>query len=122
MKSYEELKEKITLFIDEESKETFDELILEAHAFQKNNCEILRKYSDLHCKSPSSWREIVPIPTEAFKNTEKLISFPEKILQKLFSQVVLLAINRENIISAILQYMKNQFLPHGINLIYQNYL
>ena len=25
MKSYEELKEKITLFIDEESKETFDE-------------------------------------------------------------------------------------------------
>ena len=35
MKSYEELKEKITLFIDEESKETFDELILEAHAFQK---------------------------------------------------------------------------------------
>ena len=31
MKSYEELKEKITSFIDEESKETFNELILEAH-------------------------------------------------------------------------------------------
>ena len=84
MKSYEELKEKIRLFIDEESKETFGELILEAHAFQKNNCEILRKYSDLHCKSPSSWREIVPIPTEAFKNTGKLISFPEKNITKTF--------------------------------------
>lgn len=84
MKSYEELKEKITLFIDEESKETFDELILEVHAFQKNNCEILRKYTDLHCKSPNTWREIIPIPTEAFKNTEKLISFPEKKITQTF--------------------------------------
>ena len=84
MKSYEELKEKITLFIDEESKETFDELILEVHAFQKNNCEILRKYTDLHCKSPNTWREITPIPTEAFKNTEKLISFPEKNITQTF--------------------------------------
>ncbi|MBA4715769.1 MAG: hypothetical protein ACJ0IZ_08585 [Verrucomicrobiales bacterium] len=84
MKSYEELKEKITLFIDEESKETFDELIIEVHAFQKNNCEILRKYTDLHCKSPNSWREIIPIPTEAFKNPEKLISFPEKNITQTF--------------------------------------
>ena len=84
MKSYEELKEKITLFIDEESKETFDELILEVHAFQKNNCEILRKYTDLYCKSPNSWGEIIPIPTEAFKNTVKLISFPEKKITQTF--------------------------------------
>ena len=84
MKSYEELKEKITLFIDEESKETFDELILEVHDFQKKNCEILRKYTDLHCKSPNTWREIIPIPTEAFKNTEKLISFPEKNITQTF--------------------------------------
>jgi len=37
VKSYEELKDKITIFIDEESKETYNDLFLEAHAFQKNN-------------------------------------------------------------------------------------
>ena len=83
MKSYEELQKRIELFIDEDSNETFNELILEAHDFQKRNCQTLKNYTDQNCKNPQSWKEITPIPTEAFKSA-KIISFPEKRISKTF--------------------------------------
>ena len=84
MKSYEELQKRIESFIDEDSKETFDELILEVHDFQKRNCQTLKNYTDQNCKSPESWKEITPLPTEAFKNANKIISFPTKRISKTF--------------------------------------
>ena len=83
MKSYEELQKRIESFIDEDSNETFNELILEAHDFQKRNCQTLKNYTDQNCKNPQSWKEITPIPTEAFKSA-KIISFPEKRISKTF--------------------------------------
>ena len=83
MKSYEELQKRIESFIDEDSNETFNELILEAHEFQKRNCQTLKNYTDQNCKNPQSWKEITPIPTEAFKSA-KIISFPEKRISKTF--------------------------------------
>ena len=83
MKSYEELQKRIESFIDEDSNETFDELILEVHDFQKRNCEIL-KITLTKTVKVQSWKEITPIPTEAFKNAGKIISFLRKEFQKLF--------------------------------------
>ena len=83
MKSYEELQKRIESFIDEDSNETFNELILEAHDFQKRNCQTLKNYTDQNCKNPQIWKEITPIPTEAFKSA-KIISFPEKRISKTF--------------------------------------
>tara|TARA_B100002019_G_scaffold292159_1_gene314415 strand:- start:163 stop:1173 length:1011 start_codon:yes stop_codon:yes gene_type:complete len=83
VKSYEELQKRIESFIDEDSNETFNELILEAHDFQKRNCQTLKNYTDQNCKNPQSWKEITPIPTEAFKSA-KIISFPEKRISKTF--------------------------------------
>ena len=42
MKSYEELQKRIESFIDEDSNETFNELILEAHDFQKEIAKHLK--------------------------------------------------------------------------------
>ena len=43
-----------------------------------------KNYTDQNCKSPESWKEITPLPTEAFKNANKIISFPTKRISKTF--------------------------------------
>lgn len=83
MKRYEELKIRIESFIDDESKDNFNDLILETHSFQRSTCQLIHNYADNYCSNPETWHEVAPIPTEAFKNTN-LISFPETRISKTF--------------------------------------
>lgn len=69
--------------MDDESKDNFNDLILETHSFQRNKCQLIRNYAATYCSSPETWQEVAPIPTEVFKNTS-LISFPEKRISKTF--------------------------------------
>ena len=83
MKRYEELKTRIESFIDDESKDNFNDLILETHSFQRSTCQLIHNYADNYCSNPETWHEVAPIPTEALKNTN-LITFPEKRISKTF--------------------------------------
>ena len=83
VKRYEELRIRIESFIDDESKDNFNDLILETHSFQKSKCQLIRNYAATYCANPKSWQEVAPIPTEAFKSTN-LISFPETRISKTF--------------------------------------
>ena len=76
MNTYTQIESQILSFIDNEKNGNFEELIIQAHLFQKENCQLLRNYCESICKAPRSWQDIPPLPTEAFKNSEEqIISF-----------------------------------------------
>ena len=85
MNTYTSIESQILSFIDNENSGNFEELIIQAHLFQKQNCPALRNYCESVCKEPSSWQDIPPLPTEAFKNSKKpIISFPEVQISSTF--------------------------------------
>ncbi|MEC7861057.1 MAG: hypothetical protein VYC70_00335 [Verrucomicrobiota bacterium] len=85
MNTYTQIESQILSFIDNEKNGNFEELIIQAHLFQKENCQLLRNYCESICKEPRSWQDIPPLPTEAFKNSdEQIISFPKKQISSTF--------------------------------------
>ena len=74
MSEYRQLKSRILQFIDGTAGDSFDDLALAIHAFQKEHCPPLRAYSESICPRPRSWRELPPLPTEAFKNPQQPIA------------------------------------------------
>ena len=84
MKRFKELSIRIKSFIDDESNGDFNDLILETHSFQKSKCQVINTYANQYCQYPKKWQDVAPIPTEAFKNIEKIISFPEENISKTF--------------------------------------
>ncbi|MEE2808044.1 MAG: hypothetical protein VYB73_01925 [Verrucomicrobiota bacterium] len=85
MNTYTQIESQILSFIDNEKSGNFDDLIIQAHLFQKENCEPLRNYCESVCKEPESWRDVPPLPTEAFKDSNgKIISFSEKQIDSTF--------------------------------------
>jgi len=83
--TYTQIESQILSFIDNEKNGDFDSLIIQAHLFQKAHCKPLRKYCDSVCKEPESWKNIPPLPTEAFRDSKKkIISFSEKQIVSTF--------------------------------------
>lgn len=69
---YSSLQRRILLFIDGNSDESFESLLLEVHAFQTAHNPIVTG-----SPVPTSWREIPAIPQEAFKEF-RVATFPER--------------------------------------------
>ncbi len=85
MNTYSQIESQILSFIDNERSGNFEELMIQAHSFQKDNCQPLRNYCESICKEPRSWQDITPLPTEAFKNSnEPIISFSKKQISSTF--------------------------------------
>ena len=85
MNTYSQIESQILSFIDDEKNGDFDSLIIQAHLFQKENCKPLSKYCESVCKEPESWRNIPPLPTEAFKDSKKkIISFSDQQIDSTF--------------------------------------
>jgi hypothetical protein len=82
---YRQLQSQILAYIGDATTASFDELALAAHAFQKANCSPLRAYSESICANPTTWHDIPPIPTEAFKSANlPITAFPPKEATKTF--------------------------------------
>lgn len=85
MQNYSQLESQILAFIEGSESTDYNELALAIHKFQKAQCAPLRAYSESICAKPTTWKEIPPIPTEAFKSADRPITaFPLKETSKTF--------------------------------------
>ena len=83
--TYNQIESQILSFIDNRRNGNFEELIIQAHLFQKENCQPLRNYCESIRNESRSWQDIPPLPTEAFKSPNKqIISFSEKQIGSTF--------------------------------------
>lgn len=70
---YENIKERILTFIENEEKDSFDSLALQVFAYQYENNRIYRKFCrsrKVHPSMVESYQQIPPVPVGAFKEAD----------------------------------------------------